>query len=239
MREAVADGMSGAAQRSSSASISAPPTPRSRTSIASARSRIVVDEIAQLVAPGELAPRPTLPSFLYLAGEHELPPDALRAAVGRDRSTDPSASSRATQGAAVPGRLVASAKSWLCHPRVDRLAPILPWGEAPDEPRGISPVEASARVSAPPGRRLAARRTGRALADEEVVLCVPASFDEVARELTRARGRRGGPAAVTLLEEPQAAFYAWLADHAADGAARRRRRRCWCATSAAAPPTSR
>src|SRR6185369_653418 len=110
---------------------------------------------------------------------------------------------------------VASAKSWLCHPRVDRLAAILPWGESAVETRRISPVEASASYL----RHLAGawqHATGRALADEDVVLCVPASFDEVARELTVRAAAEAGLAKLTLLEEPQAAFYAWLADHAAD-----------------------
>jgi len=177
--------------------------------------RIEVDAVAQLVGPGELAGRSTLPSFLYLAGEHELPPgsfrlpwhpdDAARAAVGEFARA---------QGAQVPGRLVASAKSWLCHPRVDRLAPILPWGEAgAPEGRRISPVDASAAYL---GHLAGYWRssTGRSLADEDVILCVPASFDEVARELTVRAAEREG-LRPTLLEEPQAAFYSWLADHQA------------------------
>ncbi len=177
--------------------------------------RIVSDEIAQLVGPGEVLPRPTLPSFLYLAGEHELPPEALSLpwpGAPTDRIVGELAR---TQGTNVPGRLVASAKSWLCHPRVDRLAAILPWGESAAETRRISPVEASASYL----RHLAGvwyRATGRALADEEIVLCVPASFDEVARELTVRAAADAGLAKLTLLEEPQAAFYAWIADHAAD-----------------------
>ncbi len=176
--------------------------------------RIVSDEIPQLVGAGELLPRPTLPSFLYLAGEHELPPEALALPWGGPTDRIVGEFAR-TQGSNVPGRLVASAKSWLCHPRVDRLAPILPWGESVAETRRISPVEASASYL----RHLAGvwrQATGRALADEDVVLCVPASFDEVARELTVRAAAEAGLGKVTLLEEPQAAFYAWLADHAAD-----------------------
>ena len=108
--------------------------------------RIVSDEIAQLVGAGELLPRPTLPSFLYLVGEHELPPEALALPwAAADAKVDRIVGEFArTQGTVVPGRLVASAKSWLCHPRVDRLAPILPWGESAVETHRISPVEASA-----------------------------------------------------------------------------------------------
>ncbi|HEY2749648.1 MAG TPA: Hsp70 family protein, partial [Polyangia bacterium] len=179
--------------------------------------RIVSDEIVQLVGAGEPLPRPTLPSFLYLAGEHELPPEALALPWGGPTDRIVGEFAR-TQGTSVPGRLVASAKSWLCHPRVDRLAPILPWGESASSDGGtrrISPVEASASYL----RHLGGvwrQATGRALADEDVVLCVPASFDEVARELTVRAATEAGLGKVTLLEEPQAAFYAWLADHAAD-----------------------
>jgi molecular chaperone DnaK (HSP70) len=175
--------------------------------------RIAVDAVAQLVGPGEVAGRETLPSFLYLAGEHELPPGALRLPWHPDDAARGAVGEFArTQGAQVPARLVASAKSWLCHPRVDRLAPILPWGEAGAvENRRVSPVDASSAYLA----HLAGywkSSTGRELAGEDVVLCVPASFDEVARELTvRAAERQG--LKPTLLEEPQAAFYSWLADH--------------------------
>jgi molecular chaperone DnaK (HSP70) len=177
--------------------------------------RIELAAVPQLVGAGQVAPRPTLPSFLYLAGEHELPPDAL--ALPWDPAPDGVAVGELArvQGAQVPGRLVASAKSWLCHPRVDRLAPILPWGEADaahGPPRKVSPVDASAAYL----RHLAGawrHATGRALADEDVVLCVPASFDEAARELTLRAAEREG-LRPTLLEEPQAAFYSWLADHA-------------------------
>jgi molecular chaperone DnaK (HSP70) len=176
--------------------------------------RVVSDEIVQLVGAGEAAPRPTLPSFLYLAGEHELPPEALAlpwAGATVDRIVGEFAR---TQGAQVPGRLVASAKSWLCHPRVDRLAPILPWGESAPDAKRISPVEASASYLRHLGGAWQ-QANGRALADEDVILCVPASFDEVARELTVRAAAEAGLVRVTLLEEPQAAFYAWLADHAA------------------------
>ncbi len=178
--------------------------------------KIELDAVAQLIGPGEVAGRATLPSFLYLAGEHELPAgaltlpwhpdDAARAIVGEYART---------QGAQVPARLVSSAKSWLCHPRVDRLAPILPWGEAGAvESRRVSPVDASSAYLG----HLAGhwkQTTGRPLAGEDVILCVPASFDEVARELTLRAAEREG-LRPTLLEEPQAAFYSWLADHADD-----------------------
>jgi molecular chaperone DnaK (HSP70) len=178
----------------------------------SAGRAIRVFEVPQLVAPGDVRPRPTLPSFLYLAGAHELAPGSLDLpwADGRDFAVGVLARE---QGARVPGRLVASAKSWLCHAGVDRTAKILPWG-ADDVPR-VSPVDASARFLR--HVRDAWDATFPApLAEQEVVLTVPASFDEVARELTLAAAAEAGLPDVVLLEEPQAAFYAWLVAHEGD-----------------------
>src|SRR5208337_2695132 len=99
-------------------------------------------DVPQLVAPGETAPRSMLPSFLYLSGGPELPAGAARLpwSDGGDRIVGEFAR---IQGARVPSRLVSSAKSWLCHPGVDREADILPWGSPPEIKR-VSPVEASA-----------------------------------------------------------------------------------------------
>ena len=117
----------------------------------------------------------------------------------------------------MPGHLVSSAKSWLCHPGVDREADILPWG-SPPEARRISPVEASADLPAAYPRRLELADSPRTspthrLEDQEVVLTVPASFDEAARELTVEAAKRAGLTSLTLLEEPQAAFYCWIVSH--------------------------
>jgi hypothetical protein len=174
---------------------------------------IDVFAVPQLVRPGEVAARPSLPSFLYLAGAHELPPGSLDLpwAPGRDFAIGHLARE---QGARVPGRLVASSKSWLCHGGVDRTAPILPWGADPEIPR-VSPVEASARTLAHLREAWDATMP-EPLAAQDVVLTVPASFDEVARELTLAAARAAGLPDVVLLEEPQAAVYAWLAAHERD-----------------------
>jgi molecular chaperone DnaK (HSP70) len=179
--------------------------------------RIRAFDVPQLVAPGRVEPRPTLPSFVYLAGAHELPPGSLDLpwATGRDYCVGTFARE---QGARVPGRLVSSAKSWLCHGGVDRTAAILPWG-APDEVGRISPVEASARILAHV-RDAWLAGFGVPLGEQDVVLTVPASFDEVARELTVEAARDAGLEHVVLLEEPQAAFYAWLAGHERDWRAR-------------------
>src|SRR3989454_2787543 len=172
-----------------------------------------VFEVPQLVAPGRVEARPTLPSFLYLAGEHDLAPGSLDLPWARGRSFCVGEFAR-EQGARVPGRLVASAKSWLCHGGVDRTAAILPWGAATDVAR-VSPVEASARVLAHVREAWDASLPAP-LAEQEIVLTVPASFDEVARELTLEAARLAGLPDLVLLEEPQAAFYAWLLAHEAD-----------------------
>ncbi len=104
--------------------------------------------VPQLVQAGEVAARATLPSFLYLPGAHELPAGATALPWDAGRTFLVGELARA-QGALVPGRLVASAKSWLCHPGVDRSAAILPWDAPPDVPK-LAPVEGSARFLAIP-----------------------------------------------------------------------------------------
>jgi molecular chaperone DnaK (HSP70) len=170
-------------------------------------------DVPQLVSPGRVEPRPTLPSFLYLAGQHELPAGSLDLpwAQGRDWCVGTLARE---QGARVPGRLVASAKSWLCHGGVDRTAAILPWG-GPDDVARVSPVEASSRTLAHL-REAWDAEFPEPLAEQDVVLTVPASFDEVARELTLEAAHTAGLPNPILLEEPQAAFYAWLVAHDRD-----------------------
>ena len=161
--------------------------------------------LGQLVAPAEVAARPLLPSFLYAPLAEEALPDPFDDApfcIGEYARR---------RGQEVPARLVASAKSWLCHPSIDREAPVLPWGAA-DEATGpkISPVEASARLLAHVKVIFERAFPGQSLGEQTVVLTVPASFDEVARELTVRAAERAG-FSVRLLEEPQAAFYDYLA----------------------------
>lgn len=168
-------------------------------------------EVPQVVSPGEVHPSALLPSFLYLPAPEELPEGALdlpwasgaREAVGRFARE---------RGASAPDRLISSAKSWLCHAGVDRRAGILPWGAPDDIPR-LSPLEASARYLAHLKAAWDAANPEHPLAEQQVVLTVPASFDAVARELTvEAAHKAGLPEDLRLLEEPQAALYAWLAD---------------------------
>jgi molecular chaperone DnaK (HSP70) len=175
---------------------------------AGAASPVLDLSIPQVQRPGQVAAQPLLPSFLYLPGEHELPSGA--AALPWDSAPKTIAGEFARwQGARVPGRLVASAKSWLCHDGVDRTAPILPWG-APQEVARVSPTEASALLLAHMAAAWNAAHPGLPLADQEVVITVPASFDEVARSLTVAAAQRAGLRKFTLVEEPLAAFYDFL-----------------------------
>ena len=174
-----------------------------------AEAPIVMMPVAQVVAPGQVEARPTLPSYLYLPGAHDLPAGALALPWDPARTWVVGELARA-RGAEVPARLVASAKSWLCHPAVDLTGPILPWG-APEEVEKLSPVDASARYLEHLAQAFAHAHGGAPLAEQEIYVTVPASFDAVARELTVAAARKAGLPHVTLLEEPQAAFYSWLA----------------------------
>lgn len=180
--------------------------------------RIQFFDVPQLIAPGETAKRSVLPSFLYLPGPYELPEGG--AALPWDSGNRLVVGEFAReQGALVPGRLVSSAKSWLCHGGVDRTASILPWG-AGDDVKKVSPVEASCaylrHLKASWNHSMARGLEGCRLEEQCVILTVPASFDEVARELTVAAAREAGLSRVILVEEPLAAFYAWLSLHQED-----------------------
>ncbi|MCE9566129.1 MAG: Hsp70 family protein [Planctomycetes bacterium] len=167
--------------------------------------------VPQVVSPGAVEERTLMPSFLYLPGDGEQPAGALKLPWDAKRDYCVGEFARAF-GSQVPTRLVASAKSWLCHPGVDRKAAILPH-KAPDTGRKVSPVEASMRYlkhfaeawNAAHGKDAANR-----LEAQDIVLTVPASFDAAARDLTIEAARGAGFEHLTLLEEPQAAFYAWL-----------------------------
>jgi hypothetical protein len=174
--------------------------------------RIEVDAIPQIINPNEVANRTLLPSFLYIPGDLDfakgslsLPWDAAPEFVIGELARK--------RGAENPGRLVLSAKSWLSYAAANRTAPILPW-QAPEEVSKLSPVEVSSRYLQYLRTAWDAHRgvdgKDHSLAEQDVLLTVPASFDEEARELTRRAAEQAGLHSVTLLEEPQAAFYAWL-----------------------------
>ncbi len=174
--------------------------------------------IPQLIAEGEIAERQGLPSFLYLSPGHELPAGSLDLLWAEDRDFAVGEFAR-IQGAKVPGRLISSAKSWLCHPGVDRKAPILPWG-AVGEVSKLSPVEVSAlylkHIRDAWNHIMARGDSNKRFEEQELILTVPASFDEVGRELTLEAAKKAGLVQITLVEEPQAAFYCWIARHEAD-----------------------
>ena len=156
----------------------------SDTAAASESARIEVSAIPQVVNPNEVADRTLLPSFLYIPGELDFPKGSLSLPWDADPKLVIGELAR-KRGAENPGRLVASAKSWLSYAAANRTAPILPW-QAPDEVSKLSPVEVSSQY-------LQYLRTvwdeqhaanGQALAAQDVLLTVPASFDEEARQLS-------------------------------------------------------
>ncbi|BAN25178.1 Hsp70 family protein [Caballeronia insecticola] len=173
---------------------------------------IRVFDIDQLVSPGEVSARPLLPSLRYHFAPGELKSADLQLPWGEMEAPAVIGTIARTLGAQVPGRLVSSAKSWLSHAAVDRLAPILPWG-AGDDVEKISPVIASASYLAHVHAAWNERFPDAPLDAQEVVLTVPASFDEGARALTLEAARMAGLEKLRLLEEPQAAFYDWLFHH--------------------------
>lgn len=161
----------------------------------------VIFDVPQLVTAREAEARPLLPSCLYAPLEGEIAGDAtwVTGEVARRR------------GAEVTGRFVASPKSWLSYAAVDRTAAILPWGVADEETPKLSPVEASTRLLLHVVREWDRAHPGAPLASQDVVLTLPASFDEVARELTLGAAEAAG-LRPTLLEEPTAAFYDAMRD---------------------------
>jgi hypothetical protein len=167
--------------------------------------------IPQVSAPATVEARDTLPSFLYLATDAEKASKGFDVpwAGGRDYVVGQFAQ---RQSADVPTRTVAGAKSWLTYTRVDRRTAILPWNAPADVPK-VSPVEASKRYVEQIVGAWDAAHPEAPMKDQKVVLTVPASFDAAARDLTREAALAAGlPDDFVLLEEPQAALYAWLAD---------------------------
>jgi molecular chaperone DnaK (HSP70) len=175
--------------------------------------RVRTLKIPQWVAPNTLEALETLPSFYYQPAADEWPGDQLLLPWDAPGTPSPVTGVLAREyGAVSPGRLCASAKSWLCHRGVDRTAALLPWYGSPDVTRR-SPVEVSALYLAHIRNAWNAARPQAPLERQEVILTVPASFDAVARELTVEAATRAGLPHVVLIEEPQAAFYAWLHHH--------------------------
>ncbi len=164
--------------------------------------------IPQLTSPGSVEEKTQLPSFLYQAHEDELAegstslpwtakPEYLVGEIAR------------SLGSKTPIRLVASAKSWLCHAGVDCKAAILPV-DSPDEIERVSPFQATSAYLQHMRDAWQSQHPDAPLAQQDVVITVPASFDPAARELTVEAARAVGLGQAILLEEPQAALYSWI-----------------------------
>ncbi|WP_419661491.1 heat shock protein, Hsp 70 family, related to DnaK [Desulfosarcina variabilis str. Montpellier] len=176
-------------------------------------SDINIFEIPQLIDAGVVEDRDMLPSFLLVPGEHDVSEAAMALPWDEDNELIVGEFAR-NRGAELPHRLIASAKSWLCHPLVDRSQPILPWSSTIETESKKSPVEASAsileHIRDAWNYTMAEDDDDLRIEAQEILLTVPASFDAVARELTVKAAEMAGLQNVTLLEEPQAAFYAWI-----------------------------
>lgn len=179
--------------------------------------QLAIFEIEQLVAAGEVAKRPMLPSFRYHPTKGELAPQDLvlpwipSPVQGEIKQLIIGEWAREL-GSKVDGRLVCSAKSWLSHLNVDRSAAILPW-EAADGVEKVSPVVASASYLNHVRQAWDHEHPNDLLQDQQLVITVPASFDEVARTLTVEAAKLAGLNNILLLEEPQAVCYAWYANN--------------------------
>ncbi|MFD1560473.1 Hsp70 family protein [Paraburkholderia silviterrae] len=164
--------------------------------------------VTQLTAPGAIESPELLPSFLYLPNAGELSPGDLTLpwTATREYAVGEMARSR---GAGTPIRLVSSAKSWLCHPGVDRRAATLP-NDAPPEVARVSPLESSIRYLTHLREAWNQAHPDAPFAEQDVTVTIPASFDPAARELTAEAAQAAGYTRMTLLEEPQAALYSWI-----------------------------
>lgn len=178
-------------------------------------------EIEQLIAPGEIAPRPYLPSFRYHPTAGEIRPEDSAMPWQHKKNAQPLRGDieEAIVGdwarelnSKVDGRGVVSAKSWLSHPSVDRQAAILPWSAAEGVAK-VSPVVASASYLSHIRYAWDQRFPDSPLAKQEIVITIPASFDEAARSLTLEAAKLAGLTDLLLLEEPQAVVYDWLYRH--------------------------
>lgn len=176
--------------------------------------QIQIFRIPQVTAPGEISRLSVLPSFLFITGEYDIDIESTSLPWDNRPSKISGAYAR-DYGKKVPSRLVFSAKSWLCHSKVDRKSSILPWG-SDKSVKKVSPVAASS-VYLNHIRMAWNTRMGDDedawMENQMVILTVPASFDEVARDLTVEAARMAGISNVVLLEEPLAAFYSWLGRH--------------------------
>lgn len=169
-------------------------------------------EIPQVIDAGIVENLSLLPSFFYISGASELPEKSLSLPWEGEMPYVVGEFAR-KRGAEVPLRLVSSAKSWLCHPGLDKTSPLLPWN-APEGVEKVSPVDVSSsfieHIRKAWNHLMAGDSPDYVLENQYVLITVPASFDAAARELTVKAAERAGLKDITLLEEPQAAFYSWI-----------------------------
>nr|WP_319554302.1 Hsp70 family protein [uncultured Vibrio sp.] len=181
------------------------------------QSEVSLFDIDQLVGPGEVVRKPLLPSFRYHPAQGQVSPSDLtlpweNQPVSGDIKNVIVGEWARELGAKVEGRQVSSAKSWLSHQAVDRSSDILPWAGAQDVDK-VSPVIASASYLNHIRQAWNYRHPSNKLEDQDVVVTVPASFDETARKLTLEAAELAGLKKIVLLEEPQAVCYDWYARH--------------------------
>jgi hypothetical protein len=172
---------------------------------------VAIVPIPQLTSANEVAAEPLLPSFLYIPGERDFPPGST--ALPWDPAPHYVTGKLAQRrGAEISSRLVSSAKSWLSYSSVDRTAAMLPWKSAEGVTR-ISPVDASAEYLKHLRAAWNEAHADAPFDEQEILVTVPASFDAIARELTGKAAEAAGYRNLTMIEEPQAAFYSWLERH--------------------------
>ncbi|PKF77296.1 molecular chaperone DnaK [Vibrio sp. vnigr-6D03] len=181
------------------------------------QSNVTLFDIDQLIGPGEVVRKPLLPSFRYHPADGQISPSDLILpweSVRTEGDIDNVIVGEWARelGAKVEGRQVSSAKSWLSHQAVDRRSEILPWAGAADVEK-VSPVTASASYLNHIRQSWNYRHPSNKLEDQDVVVTVPASFDETARKLTLEAAEQAGLGKIVLLEEPQAVCYDWYARH--------------------------
>lgn len=175
---------------------------------------IRIFKIPQVTSPGVVENLETLATFIYIPTKSEISERALSVPWGIETGRVIGEYAR-KRSAEAPQRVISSAKSWLCNPRIDRNSPVLPW-DAPSDIEKLSPVEATAAVISHIrdawNSEMANDDPGLCIENQEILITVPASFDAVARDLTVKAAKSAGLDHITLLEEPQAAFYSWIAD---------------------------
>jgi|688.fasta_scaffold16606_10 molecular chaperone DnaK (HSP70) len=177
------------------------------------RAEIFPFDIPQMTAPSTEECKLALPSFLYFPLQEEL--DSGIASISWDKGRKHCIGAFASErGKEVPTRLIASAKSWLCHSGIDRREKILPFGQEDEHLEKMSPLEACSALLVHLKEVWDLKFKEDPFVQQQILITVPASFDPGARQLVQEASTKAGYPETILLEEPQAAFYSWLYDHA-------------------------